>query len=71
MDRLPDGGDDLEPDVTARDIAHRYARKAHLCGYNKHSDRHQEHSELCEALATDIQTAMNIAAARATEDARQ
>ena len=41
--------------TTARDIAHRYARKAHLCAYNKHSDKHQEHSEFCDALATDIE----------------
>ena len=41
--------------MTARDIAHRYARKAHMCSYNKHSDRHQEHSEFCDALCADIQ----------------
>jgi hypothetical protein len=42
--------------TTAREIAHRYARKAHLCPYNKHSDRHQEHSAFCDALCADIET---------------
>ena len=41
--------------MTARDIAHRYARKAHMCAYNKHSDKHQEHSEFCDALCADIE----------------
>ena len=44
----------MGPMTTARDIAHRYARKAHMCPYNKHSDRHQEHSAFCDALCTDI-----------------
>lgn len=56
-------------EMTARDIAHRYARKAHMCAYNKHSDKHQEHSEYCNALCADIQTAINIGSARASEDA--
>ena len=42
--------------MSARDIAHRYARKAHMCAYNKHSDKHQEHSEFCDALCKDITT---------------
>ena len=26
-----------------------------MCAYNKHSDKHQEHSEFCDALCKDIE----------------
>ena len=56
--------------MTARDIAHRYARKAHMCPYNKHSDRHQEHSEFCDALCADIQSAIDEHASLAVSEER-
>ena len=39
----------------ARDIAHRYMRRASACSFNKHSDRHQEHSQACNDLCTEIE----------------
>ena len=55
--------------MTARDIAHRYARKAHLCPYNKHSDRHQEHSEFCDALCKDIEELVKYESSTAVSNA--
>ncbi len=39
----------------AWELAHRYARKAGACAFNKHSDRHQEHSQFCHDLREDIE----------------
>ena len=39
----------------ARDIAHRYMRRARACDFNRHSDRHQEHSQACNDLCTEIE----------------
>ena len=42
--------------MTPREIAHKFARKAMMCEFNKHSDRSPEHSKFCDALCEEIST---------------
>jgi len=51
--------------MTPREIAHKFARKAMVCEFNKHADKSPEHSKFCDALEADITHAVMQSAANA------